>query len=375
MNLDNALKKFLIREPFYGFFLTNFNKKLTTKVPTAGVWIRDCNYELLVNPNFWETLTDEQQIAVLKHETMHIAYQHCLLYKDLKDHQLANMAMDAEINLHIKNLPEGAIDCRTWARQDPSFKIENGTRYNYDWLMKQAEKSDSDMSSLGNLIDDHSGLESSENLSDAEKTILKASAESGLKAAYEAGKLAGNIPGEMSSILNEILIPKIPVFDWKSYFRRLLGTSVITLPKHTRKRPSKRFDEAAGRKHIHKSHLLIAIDTSGSISTRELKEFYGELTFIHKSGVITMDVAQFDYDVYTPKPFSNSLPEICGRGGTSFSAPIEYFNNHREYDYIVIFTDGYAEPVGARMNKVIWVITKNGNQLATDFPGKTVFIK
>ena len=61
-------KKLLIKEPFYGLFLLNINKRFSEKIETAAVGIEGINPVLYINKGFWAGLNETMQLAVLKHE-------------------------------------------------------------------------------------------------------------------------------------------------------------------------------------------------------------------------------------------------------------------------------------------------------------------
>jgi predicted metal-dependent peptidase len=99
-SLAKASKTLMIKEPFYGLLLMSLNKVWSDKLPTAGVRIKGINYELAINPEFWQDLTPEKQMGLLKHELLHIAYFHLVSFTHLskQNHEVANIAMDLEIN-------------------------------------------------------------------------------------------------------------------------------------------------------------------------------------------------------------------------------------------------------------------------------------
>ena len=109
-------------------------------------------------------------------------------------------------------------------------------------------------------------------------------------------KMAGSIPGEFADYIENLFKQKPAVFNWKSYFRRLLGTAIETYVKKSRRKESKRFEGAAGLKQKHKHRILVAIDTSGSVSDQELCDFFSEINHIYKAGA-QIDILEFDHAV------------------------------------------------------------------------------
>lgn len=53
-----------------------------------------------------------------------------------------------------------------------------------------------------------------------------------------------------------------------------------------------------------------------------------------------------------------------GRGGTDFQEVIDYYKEHKEYDGLIIFTDGYAPiPKIPPNRKILWVHTTGKKSL------------
>ena len=72
--LAKASKELMLAEPFYGLLLMSLNKVWSDEIPTAGVRLKGVNYELIINPDFWDGLPPEQKIGILKHELLHIGF-------------------------------------------------------------------------------------------------------------------------------------------------------------------------------------------------------------------------------------------------------------------------------------------------------------
>ena len=194
--------------------------------------------------------------------------------------------------------------------------------------------------------------------------------------AQNVQKSRGTIPAELQEKIEQLLKPEPPVFNWKGYFRRLLGIAFDINKRKSRRKESKRFIELPGLKHKKKHNLLVAIDTSGSVNSEELKEFFSEIYHIWKTGA-KVDILECDMKISKPKyEYNGKMPEfISGRGGTSFVEPCTYYKEHlREYTAMVYFTDGYGDQDEIKpFGNMMWVITSNGYQQGK-FPGKTILI-
>lgn len=93
-NLAKVSKDLMLKEPFYGLYLLMLNKNWSDKIPTAGVYMKGINYQIDINAEFWNTLSHDHKMGLLKHELLHIAFFHLLRRDEFPNKQLANIAMD-----------------------------------------------------------------------------------------------------------------------------------------------------------------------------------------------------------------------------------------------------------------------------------------
>ena len=378
MKIEKAYKKLLIENPFYGLFLLGLSKVIDKSVETACVRKRGINCELVINPEYWETQDDIQQLNLIQHEVYHIVFQHMFMTPFFKNHEVLNVAADCEVNSYLQNLDN------TWII--PSmFNAEPklGTKTYYDIIMNQTPPpppqrggDGNGSNGLPNTKDDHSswGKEFQE-CSDAEKQLIQNQINSQIKTAAEQTiKMRGTIPAEMQAIVDELFKPKPRVFDWKAYFRRMLGSIYDINIKKTRRKESIRFPGAAGIKHKKKVSILVAVDTSGSVNDEELKDFFSEITYIYKAGaritILECDAAISANYEYTGK----WTGKVHSRGGTDFQPVIDYYRkNMKDYAALVYFTDGECSIPNNVPRDTIWVITSAGDH-NKEYPGRTLFI-
>ena len=378
MKIEKAYKKLLIENPFYGLFLLGLSKVIDKSVETACVRKRGINCELVINPEYWETQDDIQQLNLIQHEVYHIVFQHMFMTPFFKNHEVLNVAADCEVNSYLQNLDD------TWIV--PSmFNAEPklGTKTYYDIIMSQTPPpppqrggDGNGSNGLPNTKDDHSswGKEFQE-CSDAEKQLIQNQINSQIKTAAEQTiKMRGTIPAEMQAIVDELFKPKPRVFDWKAYFRRMLGSIYDINIKKTRRKESIRFPGAAGIKHKKKVSILVAVDTSGSVNDEELKDFFSEITYIYKAGaritILECDAAISANYEYTGK----WTGKVHSRGGTDFQPVIDYYRkNMKDYAALVYFTDGECSIPNNVPRDTIWIITSAGDH-NKEYPGRTLFI-
>ena len=384
-SLSKIGKELMLKEPYYGFFLIMLNKLWDSKrVPTAGVSKNGINYQLAINPEFWESLSEEHKYGLLKHELLHIAFGHLTTFFKFSDRKLANVAMDMEINQYIDNqyLPEGGININDY--EDLNLDTRAGCRYYYDKL-KQLQDEKNKNGTCGNspmdeLLDniesgnipDHSTWEEFDNLSEAEKQLIERQLQKVLTDAQEQTiKKRGSVPGEIQGliIVEEIVKPK---FNWRGYIRRFTGVSTKVFTKKIRRKENRRFCDNPGLKVKMRQHMLLAIDTSGSVSDTELKEFMSEIFHIYKCGV-DITIIQCDTTIKSIEPYKGKLEmNVTGRGGTEFDPVLEYFNeNQKKYTSLVYFTDGECYTDVKPKGNTLWVLSERSS-MNESLPGKVI---
>lgn len=211
-----------------------------------------------------------------------------------------------------------------------------------------------------NSFDDHSMWP--KDMTEDEKEDLKQAIDDlCVFAAEEVEKSCGRLPSEIATrikVIRDKKKPK-PITDWKKHFRRYIGNEFSDQIKKSRKRESMRFPDAAGNRHKRKSHILVAIDTSGSVSMPEYREFLGQLRTMKD---VSFHVVECDTDIRYEYDFTGNIHEqLHGGGGTSFEPPIRmYLENRRKYEGIVYFTDGECPVPNFTPKEMLWVISSRG---------------
>ena len=109
MNIESIKRKLLVKYPFFGSVVANSNFIAEPAVGTAGTDGKTIYY----NPNFIESITDDQQTFIFAHQICHIAFDH-IFRSEGKDKDLWNIATDSVVNAFLKQdgLPivEGVVD-------------------------------------------------------------------------------------------------------------------------------------------------------------------------------------------------------------------------------------------------------------------------
>ena len=385
MKIERAYKRLLIENPFYGLFLLGLSKVINRSVETACVRKRGINCELVINPDYWETQDDTQQLNLLCHEVYHIVFQHMFLWDSFPNKDILGLATDCEVNSYLRNLDNSWVVPSIW-----NLPKKQGTKFYYEEILKQdppqQQQQHSNGGGSGDSQDNKDGMPQTKDdhtqwgkdfqeCSDAEKQLIQNQINQQIKTAAEQTiKMRGTIPAEMKEIVDELFKPKPRIFDWKSYFRRMLGSIYDINIKKTRRKESIRFPDSAGIKHKKKVSILVAVDTSGSVNDDELRDFFSEITYIYKTGA-RITILECDAKITANYEYTGKWTgKIHGRGGTDFQPVIDYYRkNMKDYAALVYFTDGECSIPDNVPRDTIWVITSEGDHTKT-YPGRTLFI-
>jgi len=377
--LAKASKTLILKEPFYGLFLVGLNKTFRKDIPTAGVSKHGIGVQLAVNPDFFNNLSLDHRIGLVKHEILHISFGHLVVRDRYNDKKLFNIAADLEINQYIETqyLPEGGITMNSFP--ELTLPRRAGTKVYYDLLSKA--KDDGVCPNLDSMLDDENGdspydshptWEEFDDLSEADKKLIEKQVEHQLKeVADQTEKRSGNIPGELAERIARLRYIEPPKFDWKSYLRRFMGNSTISYTKKLRRKYNKRYAANPGLKIKFKNHILVGVDTSGSVNTEELKEFMNELYHMYKTGH-QITVAQCDTNLNSVEEFNPKKDwDIRGRGGTSFQPVIDHYNEKGGYTALIYLTDGEAYAPENCPNNTLWVLS-SVSTMNNKLPGKVI---
>ena len=371
-------KELILTEPFYGLFLIGINKKFTDQIPTAGVSKNGIGMQLTINPEFYTNLNNLHRLGLIKHELLHIAFGHLLMRDLYSNHKLFNIAADLEINQYIDSskLPEGGLLLSSF----PELKLPKkaGTKVYYN-LLEQAQDDGTSPSldSLMNKMDGesqycHGTWDEFDELSEPDKKLLEKQVEHQLKDAAETTvKRQGNIPGEFKDIIERLFHVEPAKFDWKSYLKRFVGNSSVVYTKKLRRKYNKRYAANPGLKIKFKNHILVGVDTSGSVNNEELKEFFSELAHMSKTGH-KITVAQCDTSLRTVEEFNPKKDwEIHGRGGTSFQPVIDHYNEKGSYTALIYLTDGEAYAPDNCPKNTLWCLSSI-SEINNELPGLVI---
>ena len=372
LNMHTA--RLLMAEPFFAALSRKIDKKASDALPTAGVKINEetGQFEMLYNPDFFESLPDDQKLGVLKHEFYHLIFEHVTgRMPEGKMTKMWNVATDLAINSHIANeLPEQALVPGVGNYSE--FPAGKSAEFYYN-LLKENEKpedgegeegeggqsddqsdgsGDGDENKKSNgqgkgkpgddSLDDHSGWGEA---SPESKEIAKQRLKEALKQASTEADKSNNWGSVSSSMRREIKDRLVAKLDWRKVLRYFIKTSERANKTSSIKRINRRYAYIhAGKKVKRQARIAISIDQSGSVDDKMLAAFYAELNKLADLAEFT--VIPFDDEVFEDKVFiwkkgTSRKKERVLCGGTDFDAPTEFVNKGN-FDGHIVLTDMYA---------------------------------
>ena len=340
---------------FFGALMLFSEFKKSDDVSTAAT----DGKRVLINETYFKQLNSSQKNGLLLHEVLHMALLHIprLGSRSLKKW---NIAADYVVNdLIIRNtdfqLPEGAIKSKNKEYWDKSVEfiydnLNDDTHEDFR-LFDLIEINEDGKDKLENTA------EETENYWKDKINLLKNSS------LYSDSKTKGFMPGGMIQEIEAVVEPEV---DWRSALWRFMS-----------KTPSD-FDDL-DRRFIYKKLYLeglmtesviadVCIDTSGSISNKQLDQFTGELAGILSSYPnVKVNLYYCDTELFGPYELGSAskIPAAQGFGGTSFTP---FFKTIEKYDVgfnevnrvAVYLTDGYGDFPDQSTIPTLWLVTHDG---------------
>ena len=345
--IEEMIVSLVQTKPFYAHFIQQMNRIETEKVPTLGVNITS-RINLFFNPRFLESLKFEERVACLEHEVLHLLHLH-LFRGDGKNHRIFNIACDLAINTYIENLPKTALLPKLFG-----FEESQTAEWYYKKLTENAEKLRAKIAKANeSLLDDHGMWNDSSEDPVYQQEFLRRSIRVSLDETQDYGSLPGNMNEEIKEFLKGSRV------NWKSILERFLIHATLVRSIFSRKRPNRRFEEFPGQKVEQKLKLLIGLDTSGSVSDRDLALFFAEIEKIKALGM-EITVAECDTKVGNVYRYRSRPKAVSGRGGTNFKPIFEFAEKHRP-DALLYLTDGYGDYPERSKIPTLWCLTQDGN--------------
>lgn len=371
--LDDFIAKsdFSVRYPYYAAALGKMLPVADPSVKRMAVSLYEGTFYLHINVESF--LREPQYLrGVLLHEVHHVVLGHLShpKFADVAEPEICDIAMEMSANEFIE---EPLPDPITWQKYS-RFGVRAGqsTLERYEKLLEamRAGKLGANAAS-GEVLDEHRRFKKTAGepgaIEQTRQLVVQSMEEVGNEndsGDPRRGLLAGQTPGELIEELDAWLGPPTYYVDWKTalaMFASQRRTPVSTFARPSRRFPT-RIGEIPGRawspRAMNKPRLLIAIDTSMSMSTAEIEEIGKHLRRIDEQAYMT--IVECDAEIQRVYPFSGRLSEVVGRGGTDLCKVFsDDFLRLHDPDGIVYFTDGDGPfPDEPPRTPTLWILTK-----------------
>jgi predicted metal-dependent peptidase len=370
----------LMRAPEFALFAGLFMVGKTT-IEDAKITAATNGRDALYGRAFVDSLTDKELAFLVMHENMHKCYRHLTTWRALYelDKSCANQACDYVINIQLRDMdPHGKYIVMPTDKDTgkPIGLIDEkyrgmDTKQVFDILRKEKEErgkcggeqpdteSDSSGEGSGIGLDSHDWEGAQDGMTKEEQEQLGRDIDQALRqGGIYAGKVGGNMPRE----IGELLKPKV---NWREVLRRFVRTSLKDRDSVSWRRAHKNYlwqdiilPSIMGKRV---KHLVIAMDTSGSIQGPILTEFLSEMNgIVRDTGADRVDVVYWDTEVAGHEIHKGANKDIVhrtnpkGGGGTDPDCVVDFMTGQDfKPDALIMLTDGYMHT-----NKPKWAAIK-----------------
>lgn len=422
--LEKAKIEIILSYPFFSSFVLSIPQVFDYDVPTARIDFKPLTIRL--NPIFVSLMRSKRDLMnVIMHEILHLILMHFRIPAAYSKPPLTNIAQDLAVNSLLKSIGFKSPDIPGISWIEPAMfgfpeglsweeyykLLEKSISFSNSSNSKKTSDSSADSSSgnsegaikkenfegtIGKVKikgipegyeiekDDLSGKNpdvhnSSEQLSEGEKAKLEEELKKQIAEAFAYSKLCGKIPAGLVEIIENILHPKL---NW----RQILGDF---LTKIARRRinwlfPNKKLlleGVYIPTLRNKKLDIVIAVDTSGSMSRDELVKVFSEINGILKYfNDYSIELIEADAKIAKitkieyPDKLEGEKIKIHGRGGTDYNEVFDYINSTRLRP-LIYFTDLAIDqfpPIEKVKFPVLWICT---DRKATPAPyGWTIYL-
>jgi predicted metal-dependent peptidase len=386
---ERKLKKVkiaLMRNPIFALYqgvMMVGKTSLRDDIPTACTNGRDEIY----GRTFIKELDEKELAFVVMHECMHKVYRHLTTWKKLHEENalLCNAACDYVINLKLKDIdPDGKYmrmpmkNGKVIGLIDEKYRGMN-TKQVFDAIKQEYGEGGGE----GEGFDEHD-WDGAKEMTDQEKEELHREIDRAIRQGQIAAKKAGLGAGGLDRELGDLMEPKV---DWREVLREFVKSICNAKDTSSWRRVNRRFigsdiylptlvGERVG-------HIVIGIDTSGSIGVKELSDFLSEVKGIadevrpERVDLLYWDSEVAGHEEYDEYSVANivSSTKPRGGGGTSPSCVTAYIKDKGiKPECVIMLTDGYVgdDWGGDWPCPVLWTIVAGNTDVAPN--GKTIHI-
>ena len=262
------------------------------------------------------------------------------------------------------------------------------------------ESKPGDRPPVPSTLDDHDPMKDGAPPRRIVKEVSKNAVRAGLKEARSRGM--GTLPGNLLRVVEDFLKAKV---NWRRALKSWFGDQIKVSYTRTRKRPARRFAHDPklayffpGKKPRRSARVWVAIDNSGSVSTNELRQFFGEIAKVSERVEIILIIWDTSirqvFKIKSKRQLMEIAKGIGGGGGTMIQVVFDALRQKgdaiagipgskhlkRNPEGIIIFTDGevlWPEPGSSKGIPTMWAITREEyvGKLAGPKYGRPVYVE
>jgi len=351
--IARAKTHLMLRQPFFGSLAMSLPFIEDSEIPTMCTDGKSVRF----NPEFVLKYSIDEIEGVIAHEVMHVALQHPLRIGE-RDHEVWNMATDYAINLIVVDSGLKIPDC---GLLDIQYRGMSAEAIYPRLLQDKPEPEDGwDFGGIGKPSN-----EDGSQMTEAEIDALGAEINVKVLQAHASAKMQGKLPAGIDGLIEDISKPKV---DWRDKLRTFIGGDQPD--DYSWRRPNRKFYSSYGIympsvDHYGAGHVVIGVDTSGSVSDLELSQFLGEINAIAEDmqpKSVTVIGCDAEIQSVTEYGQGDTIETLnsSGRGGTLVSPVFELVaERDLQCDSFIYFTDLHVWdfPDNAPDYPVLWVST------------------
>jgi len=375
--ITKARAGLVLDEPFFGALALKL-KPVESELNESG-WTDGVH--LGYNPKWIEDMPLDKVKGFIAHEVMHLAFGH-QARRQSRDPKKWNESADFSVNNILTeagfNLPDNGLVHSGFAdksteeiytllpdAQDNGDGQGGGQSITLPDGSQVQVGSGKDPGGCGEILDAPGSGPKEQPASANELKKSETDWKVAATQAAQAAKTMGNLPGAIKKAIIELLEPKL---NWRELLRDFIERSAKN--DYTWKHPNRRYISqgiilpSLNSKEI--GTACVAIDTSGSVSEGELKQFASEVnSILEEYQDITVDVIYCDTRVaHVDRFHSTDMPiemTMHGGGGTDFRPPFKWVEDNvaDKPTCLIYFTDmecnSFPDDPGY---PVIWVQTE-----------------
>src|SRR5210317_187854 len=330
--------------------------------------------------DFFAKCSLPERVFVMCHEIAHAMWMHMARSKAYQDtgfdgepfdHGRWNRAGDYVINDMLYNCKIGKMPSNIL--HDPSrFTSQDMADEVYRKLKDDPNDGEGPGPGEGGTLDHHIPANAQSTEAEMKRVIASAS---------DAAKAQGKLPADLQRFVEQVIDPKV---QWTEKLRKSMnkcaGREATTWTRPHRRRLLSQGVVMPSYTGFSAGHIVFVVDTSGSMSQKEMAQGLGECDNIlldctpQQVTLIGCD-ARINkvYELYAGDSLRDNIPPLGGGGGTSFVPPFVWIEEQGiRPDCVVYFTDMYGDFPDDPGYPTIWCSTSEGMESPV---GETIYVE